>query len=254
MMKLFVRQWLVLILGLFALSVQAADVNIIDVAGQQRMLSQRIVKAWCQVGLKVEPELSQIELQEAVLQFESNLDQLKPTLNSSRAKTAYAGLKAAWDPLRRGAEGTVQQAGAEQLNARAEDVLMAAERLVNALQAQTQVPVGRWVNLAGHQRMLSQRLVKSYMLLQWGVEDAALRDEMERVQSEFSGALERMQQHATQPVLRAELENLALQWEWMQTVLATEGAESFRLIMAEGGEAVLQLADNVVKLYGKSAE
>jgi len=113
--------------------------------------------------------------------------------------------------------------------------------------------MSRWVNLAARQRMLSQRLVKLYMLQQWGVGGAALRNETERVQNEFAGALTTMRERANEPVLRAELDNLALQSEWLHTVLATEGAQSFRLIMAEGGEAVLQLADRITYLYEQAA-
>jgi hypothetical protein len=166
-----------------------------------------------------------------------------------------AGLRAAWAPLRAAAFGVIRQADAAQLDSRAEDVLMAAERLARVLQDQASEPVSRWVNLAGRQRMLSQRLVKVYMLQQWKVGGTALREETERVQNEFAGALASMQQRTdNSPALRAELDNLALQWEWLQTVLATEGADSFRLIMAEGGEAVLQLADQVTRLYEQSAK
>jgi hypothetical protein len=110
------------------------------------------------------------------------------------------------------------------------------------------------VNLAGRQRMLSQRLVKTYMLRQWGTDSARLRDELESIQNEFAGALANMQQRgANSEALREELDKLALQWEWLRTALATEGAESFRLILAEGGDAVLELADEVTRLYEKSA-
>jgi hypothetical protein len=130
---------------------------------------------------------------------------------------------------------------------------MAAERLTRVLQEKADAPVSRWVNLAGRQRMLSQRLVKIYMLRQMGVEHPALREESERIQNEFAGALASMRQGAATPILRAELDKLALQWEWLHAVLATEGAESFRLIMAEGGEAVLLLAEHVTRIYEQSA-
>jgi hypothetical protein len=106
------------------------------------------------------------------------------------------------------------------------------------------------VNLAGRQRMLSQRLVKIYMLRQWGVDSARMREELESVQNEFSGALANMQQRpGNGTALAEELDKLALQWEWLRTALATEGAESFRLILAEGGDAVLDLAHEVTRLY-----
>jgi hypothetical protein len=255
MIKSLVRLALVFALALTGQWVRAADAVAINLAGQQRMLSQKIVKSWCQIGLNVLPAVSKAQLDDSVRRFESNLKELDPAATSAEARNALAGLRAAWAPLRVAAYGVIRQGDAAQLDSRAEDVLMAAERLARVLQDQATEPVSRWVNLAGRQRMLSQRLVKVYMLQQWKVGGTALREETERVQNEFAGALASMQQRAdNSPALRTELDNLALQWEWLQTVLATEGADSFRLIMAEGGEAVLQLADQVTRLYEQSAK
>ena len=253
----FFRRLLFLALGCLALTGQgaaAAELRPVDLAGQQRMLSQRIVKSWCQIGLNVMPQLSKRQLDAALRQFEDNLKALDVAATGPEARTALAGLRAAWTPLQAAARGVIRQDDAAQLDARAEDVLMAAERLTRVLQDASATPQSRWVNLAGRQRMLSQRLVKIYMLRQWWVDNTALRDEMERVQHEFFGALTSMQQHAAgNPALREELDNLGLQWEWLRTTIAAEGAESFRLIMAEGGEAVLELAGRVARLYEQAA-
>lgn len=254
MMKSFVRLWLLLVLVLTGQLAHAVDAVAINLAGQQRMLSQRIVKSWCQIGLNVLPGVSKTQLDDAVRSFESNLKALDAAATGAEARTALAGLRAAWLPMRTAAFGVIRQTDAAQLDSRAEDVLMAAERLARALQDEATAPVSRWINLSGRQRMLSQRFVKIYMLRQWGVDNAALRDELDRIQNEFAGALASMQQRSDNgPALRNELDNLALQWEWLHSALATEGADSFRLIMAEGGEAVLQMADQVTRLYQQSA-
>jgi len=254
MLHSLIRLWLLLALGCVAQMAHAAAAEAIDLAGQQRMLSQRIVKSWCQIGLNVQPMLSKRQLDEAIRHFENNLKALDAEASSPQARTALAGLRAAWSPLRSTALGVIRQSDATLLDARAEDVLMAAERLTSALQDQSSAPVSRWVNLAGRQLMLSQRLVKVYMLRQWGVDNARLRDELDSVQNEFSGALTSMQQRPdNSAAARSEIDNLVLQWEWLRTALATEGAESFRLILAEGGDAVLELADQVTRLYQQSS-
>ena len=230
-----------------------AESEAINRAGEQRMLSQRIVKSWVQIGLNVAPTMSKRQLDEAVRRFEDNLKVLDAAATSPDAKTALAGLRATWAPLRSSALGMISQGSATTLDARGEDVLMAAERLTLALQDQSGSASSRWVILAGRQRMLSQRLVKDYMLRQWGVDSARLRSDLESVQNEFTGALANLQQRSDNPpAVRAELDNLALQWEWLRAALAAEGAESFRLILAEGGDAVLELADNVTRLYQQS--
>ena len=214
------------------------------------MLSQRIVKSWVQIGLNVQSALSKRQLDESIRRFEQNLRVLEPMANTPEARGALGGLHLAWAPLRTSVLGVIRQTGAAVVDARAEDVLMAAERLTRTLQDQATMPASRWVNLSGRQRMLSQRLVKIYMLRQWGVDSARMRDDLESVQNEFSGALASMQQRAGNTAeLTEELDKLALQWEWLRTALATEGAESFRLILAEGGDAVLDLAHEVTRLY-----
>lgn len=253
-MKSITRLCLALALSLAAHGAHAVDAAAVNLAGQQRMLSQRIVKAWCQFNLNVQKDLSRAQLAESVRSFDSNLAALDKVATAPDAATALAGLRAAWTPLRAAVQGEVRIADPAQLDSRAEDVLMASERLTRILQDKSTAPVSRWTNLAGRQRMLSQRLVKIYMLRQMGVESPALREESEHVQNEFAGALAAMRVNAKSPALRAELDKLALQWEWLHAVLATEGAESFRLIMAEGGEAVLQLADQVTRLYEQSAQ
>lgn len=229
---------------------QGTDAEAINLAGQQRMLSQRIVKSWVQIGLNVQPALSKRQLDESIRRFEQNLRVLEPMANTPEARSALGGLHLAWSPLRPSVLGVIRQSDAALVDARAEDVLSAAERLTRTLQDQATTPASRWVNLAGRQRMLSQRLVKIYMLRQWGVDNARLRDDLESVQNEFSGALTGMQQRSGNSVeLTEELDKLTLQWEWLRTALATEGAESFRLILAEGGDAVLELANEVTRLY-----
>jgi DNA primase len=258
MMKLFARLGLAMALTLAANWALAAEVDAISLAGQQRTLSQRIVKAWCQVGLKVQPEISRAQLDAAVRQFDDNLKALEGQQSAGEttsvpARKAVAALRAAWAPLRAAAVGPVRQADAAQLDARAEEVWKAAERLANLLQDETEMPVTRSIHLVEQLRMLSQRLVKIYMLQQWRIDNAAQRDQAARVQKEFVEVLARMQQRVHNVALRAELDSIGLQWDWLHTVLLTEGAESFRLIMAEGGEAVLQLTDQVTRMYQQPA-
>lgn len=251
-MRSLIRLWLLLLLTCAALpaGAQANDGEAINLAGQQRMLSQRIVKSWVQIGLNVQPGLSKRQLDESIRRFEQNLRVLEPMVATPESRAALGGLQAAWAPLRTSVLGVIRQSDAALVDARAEDALMAAERLTRTLQDQATAPASRWVNLAGRQRMLSQRLVKIYMLRQWGVDSARMREELESVQNEFSGALANMQQRpGNGAALAEELDKLALQWEWLRTALATEGAESFRLILAEGGDAVLDLAHEVTRLY-----
>lgn len=242
------------ILGLLlAFNSQAADPSAVNIAGQQRMLSQRIVKAYCQIGLNLLPEVSRKQLDQSIRTFDDNLLKLAPAASTPRAQASLAALQSAWEPLRQSARGEVQAAAAEALDRQAEAVLQAADQLTTELQDQSSSPISRWINTAGRQRMLSQRLTKAYMLRQWGLDSAGKRQELESAMHEFSGALASMKQRPdNSPTIRALLGEQTVQWEWLRAALASEGASNYRLVVAESSEVVLELADRVTSQFATS--
>lgn len=228
----------------------AADPAIVNQAGLQRMLSQRMVKAWCQAALGLEPEHARRQMVEAREQFERNLRDLEERAHSVETKDAHRELSRAWQALRVSLEKEPRIVEALSLDRHGEAVLDAADRLTRAFESEQAVPQNRWINLAGRLRMLSQRLVKLYLLRRWWPQELTLRDEFERLRHEFGGILLALQGRPDNgPLLVAELDRLALEWEWLQSAFAAEGAGSYPLVVIESGEAVLHLADRITRLF-----
>jgi len=226
----------------------------IGVAGEQRMFSQRIVKAWCQIGLNLQPTDAKQQLDEATQRFESNLQQLAAVAVSPASKKALAKLSQSWQVFRPQAQVAISKERALDLSRAAEPVLVAAERLTQILQDESKLPAGRLINAAGRQRMLSQRLAKFYMLFAWGVGGAEVQRELKKTAHELSGGLERLQAAPQNtPEIRAQLEELQLQWTWLKTAVDTEGALSYRLIVTEASEEMLVLSQQLVTQYQQLA-
>lgn len=241
-----------LLLGGLAHAAGEDLVAMINRAGEQRMLSQRIAKSFAQVGLNVQPFVAKQELDQAMARFEANLQVLEG-IGDPAAKASLARLRSTWQPFRQGARGVPQMNSAVAMARQSNKVLAAAEALVIDLQnsgPNATLATGRLVAQAGRQRMLSQRIVKNYLLLSWGDVSNETREELDVAVNEFAGSLAGLRQRTeTSPAVKTELEELGQHWEWMQTALAAEGANSYRLIVAEAGEAILQAADRLTLLY-----
>lgn len=225
----------------------------VNAAGEQRMLSQRIVKAYSQIGLDVMPAVAKAQVEESSARFEANLAALKPVAAAApEAQRAYDGLVARWAPFRAALSRPATREAALALSAESDKLLAAAERLTQTIEDSGARGPGRLVNLAGRQRMLSQRLAKAYMLRSWGVDSSALRQEMEVASHEFSGGLDAlMSRPENTDEIRLELQEVALQWEWLQTAISVEGAVSYRLVVAEAADSILAATDRVTVLYQK---
>ena len=232
---------------------QVDALNVVNRAAEQRMLSQRVAKAYVQIGLNVQPLAAKQEFDAATTRFEDNLRALEKAASGDVQKSSLDRLSKAWAALRQAARGQPRRETAIWIAHQADVVLAAAEEhLRNVQSVQKTGSAGRLVAQAGRQRMLSQRIAKAYLLISWGDTSEATREELDIAVNEFSGALNLLRQRSDNTAdLGRELEEMAQHWEWLQSALAAEGASTYRLIVTEAAEAILVSADRVTTHYEK---
>ncbi len=231
----------------------AADITpaqAINKAGRQRMLTQRIIKAYMQVGQAITPQVSKRQLDDAVLLFEAQLGEQRTIAPDERSRRAVARLDKLWRPFKAVATASADRSGAERLLAMDEELVSAAHELTLELQNSSASPTGRLVNIAGRQRMLSQRLAKYYLLRAWGMESASVSKEIGSARTEFDGALAALRSAPENTAqINKELDAVAVQWEWFQNALGLEGAASYALIVVNASEAILNSMELVTGMY-----
>ncbi|MDE1926252.1 MAG: ANTAR domain-containing protein [Burkholderiales bacterium] len=151
----------------------ARRADAVNRAGQLRMLSQRLVAQAAQRLARIDAAGARRRQQEAVQRLLDNLDHLGGSGGSgghggsgldADAAAALRDVTAAWESLRMALALRLDLTTLEAIDARAEDLLQAADRLTAALEAGGGARALAIVNLCGSQRMRTQRLVKKALL------------------------------------------------------------------------------------------
>lgn len=247
---------LLLCVGLFPIFARADTAeeltltSAIDKAGLQRMLTQRIGKAYCQIGLGIELDMSQEQLNQAVAMFDSQLAELKAFAPTEQVRSALAQVTALWEPVKAVATAPVTREGANEVAYWNDDLLYASHKVVQLLQDVANSPEARLVNISGRQRMLSQRLAKFYMLQVWGFDTLTIHDEVTRAEIEFTGALQMLlAAPETTEAIRRQLDAVSGEWTWFRKALEMTDTDPFPVTVASATESILFRMDEITRMY-----
>jgi nitrate/nitrite-specific signal transduction histidine kinase len=238
-----------------AADAQAADrigvAAALNKAGRQRMLSQRATKAWLMIGQGIAPERGATILTDSLSLFETQLAELKGFAPNDEVRQALGQLERDWQTCKAAFAAVPRLENAGALYEANETVQATAHRLTLAYEKAAPLPAYRLVNMAGRQRMLSQRLAKMYLFRNWGVHARAAEMELNMARAEFASGMYQLSVSLyTTPEIKAALAELNREWEPYQQALAAARAAAPIMDMSE---RVLAAAERLVALYEKQA-
>ena len=207
----------------------------INLAGRLRVLSQRLAIAWALAAHGIGATDARAQLRQL----------------SAEPAALLAAVGRAWVPYR--VALSAEESEAARTLETSEDFLAAADALTAYAERMGGLQSAHHVNVAGRNRMLSQRIVKLFLFadLATGCDIAAL---IERSAAEFEANLaELLRDGRALPEVVAQLDEVAKQWRRLLGALAPSvdrprRSQQARLVTAEG-KRLLRCVDTVVKLY-----
>jgi nitrate/nitrite-specific signal transduction histidine kinase len=235
---------------------QITDLNVaINKAGRQRMLSQRMAKAYFQIGQQVDVERSKKILDSSISTFDRQLVELKNFAPTPEIKETYLKLEQSWLAYKDLLVGaTPSQPNGRKVLDLSEQVLGLAHQGTVQLEKKSGSTAGRLVNISGRQRMLSQRMAKFYQAIAWGVGNDNSPAELEKARKEFAAAHQELASAPSNtPQIKDSLELVKQQWMFFENALNQKAGPDKRpqTAVATTSERILEEMETVVAQYEK---
>ena len=216
-------------------------------AGQLRMLSQRLVKlVWLQRA-GVQAAQQQARIADSVARIDANLAALGKSLSKPTFGDLLGQVVAIWKQLKKALQLEPRAGQLESMDALAETLLQSAERLTSNLENAGAVAPLQVLNVAGRQRMLSQRYAKCALLCdQAGMAEA--RAAIEQGLAYLNGL------PLSAPDIRSALADATAGWQQMLAGASEAATPQGQERIATASESLLEVYEQLSAHYERSMQ
>lgn len=222
----------------------------INRAARFRALSQRITKLQAQMllGVMAGPARDTVASAQRLMQL--GIEDLSKANLTGQAATQFTALTRSVAALNASMTSNVTKDSLVALNTQSNKLLDDANTLTTTLEESSKQASARIINLAGRQRMLSQRLAKNYFLAAAGLETALGRTQLGSDQNDFRQALTTLNTSpVSTPSIRNEIQLAQSQWVFFEAALIRKPDQEVMTTIATASERLLEVNNNLVVLY-----
>ena len=242
-------------LGLFFSTALAAAAHysmaeLINKAGKQRMLSQRIAKDYFYIGKGVNVSKATRQLKASVAEFNKTQSLLGRVVKDPDIRNMIEFVDMSNEEFSEIAGDKFSLDNGALVLDLSESMLEGSQYVVSALKKQSGKQSASIVDLAGKQRMLSQRIAKYYISYQAGIRDKNSVDQMKKAVAEFSKAHKRLMANKTNtPQINAELKKIDRLWKIVYKFYLNIEKGGLPVIVYKTTDDITKGMDKVTKMY-----
>ena len=228
--------------------------DLINRAGMQRMLSQRIAKAYIYHGTGISKQETKHQMEIGLKQFEYNDNKLK-TVEDSGVREAMIGIDSNFAKFKNLVSQPYSKENAAAVLDVSQTLLESSHNVVLMLEELSGAKIDRIINISGRQRMLSQRISLYYQAYHAGFQDDKVVQNLKNAVSEFTYALDMLK---SEPRNTRKITMLLTKMErtWSSSssfLLNVEREKGNPLLVLSATDEITALADKLTDLYVKEA-
>ena len=224
--------------------------ELVNRSGMQRMLSQRIAKAYFYLGNDVAAKDSKLQMEMALERFRKNHTILKANVQDSETKDLLSFVEDTFSVYSELVNKPYSQESATRVLELSDTLLEVCHSVVLNIEAKSGLHVDRIVNISGKQRMLSQRVSKFYIAYQAGFrDDNTVKKLKDAVEGFESGLKELMNDGRNNKEIDALLTKSKKEWERISPYFLKVRKGGLPLMVLTATDEVTKLADRITSLY-----
>lgn len=219
-----------------------------------RALSQRSAKAYAQLVLDVMPEGAVKTIATVQRLFQQGFDDLAQGNYNAEITQQIAATRAEATKLIALITAAPKRELLPIVTAQADKVLVLAHKATEMLTVASKTPNGKIIDMAGRQRMLSQRIAKNYFLTAANVTVTPAMQQIASDKAEFSTALATLiKTPISTTAIREDLDLCSAQWFLFENAvdLPRSRADAMRNV-ASSSERLLELTNSLTDKYEKA--
>ncbi len=227
-------------------------IMLIDIAGDQRMVSQRIAKDYIYIGKKIAVSKAKKEMAKSIKEFQTNLDKIGTMINDQEITNLLSFVKMSFKELQDLTKKPFSTDNAQLALDLSESMLEGSQYIVDSLKKLANIKESKVIATSGKQRMLAQRIAKYYIAYQAGIQDKNTIDQMNSAVSEFQKNLKfLMENKDNTATINQKLANVQHLWRIVYKFYLNIQKGGLPFIVYTTTDDITKEMDEITKLYMK---